>query len=392
MPTERPVFRDDIHLGHKVPTVDTDDLVNKCVTEPKLDDNAVSERTIQKDAVTEDKIKNDSVTTPKIKDKNVTTPKLQDEAVTEPKIGPNAVTGSKIKDGEVTEPKLHNDAVTTPKMKDGAVTAPKIKDKNVTPEKVSDNFISTLVSPLINALDQKYKAITNELYSMIRSLQVGGLALSDRLGNREDIGITQKEITAVINSLNARIDDITGQYQGLYMTVTPTTFIAEDSGTVNITASAAVGVFDHIAFYLNDVLVSEADQIASYSDSVEISETSEIKCVATILGVEYVKTQTVTKYFPFFLGCGTTLEEALSPENARDYEGTLVGSYDITANEGDKIFMLIPASLQSEFIRLDMNGYEIPFTVEQEGDLVIWESENTYQAGEYNIDITDNNN
>lgn len=386
-----PTYREDLHLGHKVPTVETDDLTNHCVTEEKLDDNSVSERILINKSVTEQKLANDAVTTPKIKNGAVTTPKLDNEAITEEKIKEGAITEGKIRKNAVTTPKIKNGAVTTPKLGEESVTAPKIKNKAVTPEKISDNFKGVVIEPFFDTLDQKYKGITDELYTMIRSLVVGGLALSDRLGSREDIGITQKAITDAINALNARIDDIAGEWtQGFSMVVTPDNFISEDTCQVNISATAQTGVFDHIAFYADDVLIVEGDQVATLAHTATIDDTCTIKCVASILGREYIKSKVVTKYYPFFIGGGNTLEEALTPENAREVHGTLAGGYDVNIEEGQHIFVLIPTSLQSQVVRMDMNGYEIPMYVQTGVKNVVYKSMNTYQAGTYNIDITNN--
>ena len=100
-----PTFREDLHLGHKVPTVETDDLTNRCVTGEKLADNSVSTRTIQ--------------------------------------------------DKAVTEPKLDDDAVSTRTIQDGAVTTPKIADKAVTPEKLSDRIVPEVIEPLLKPLRDK---------------------------------------------------------------------------------------------------------------------------------------------------------------------------------------------------------------------------------------------
>lgn len=386
-----PTYREDLHLGHKVPTVETDDLTNHCVTEEKLDDNSVSERILINKSVTEQKLANDAVTTPKIKNGAVTTPKLDNEAITEEKIKEGAITEGKIRKNAVTTPKIKNGAVTTPKLDEESVTAPKIKNKAVTPEKISDNFKGVVIEPFFDTLDQKYKGITDELYTMIRSLVVGGLALSDRLGSREDIGITQKAITDAINALNARIDDIAGEWtQGFSMVVTPDNFISEDTCQVNISATAQTGVFDHIAFYADDEMIVEGDQVATLAYTATIDDTCTIKCVASILGREYIKSKVVTKYYPFFIGGGNTLEEALTPENAREVHGTLAGGYDVTIEEGQHIFVLIPTSLQSQVVRMDMNGYEIPMYVQTGVKNVVYKSMNTYQAGTYNIDITNN--
>lgn len=54
-----PTFREELHLGRKVPTTDTADIVDRAITEPKLADDAVSTRTIQDGAVTMEKLSED---------------------------------------------------------------------------------------------------------------------------------------------------------------------------------------------------------------------------------------------------------------------------------------------------------------------------------------------
>ena len=54
-----PTFREELHLGRKVPTTDTADIVDGAITEPKLADDAVSTRTIQDGAVTMEKLSED---------------------------------------------------------------------------------------------------------------------------------------------------------------------------------------------------------------------------------------------------------------------------------------------------------------------------------------------
>lgn len=292
------------------------------------------------------------------------------------------------------------------KLGDKIVKAKHIDNGAVTPEHLSDSvetiwfkkmyakYIQPVVDTLmgkINGCDDKYKGITDELYSMIRSIQVGGIALSDRLGNREDIGVTQKALTDIINSLNTRIDDIAGEYtRGFSMTVTPDAFISEDTCEVNITAQMSTGLFEHIAFYLDDVLLVEGDKVSSLTRTTTIDKTTEVKCIATIMGIEYTKRHTVTKYYPFFIGGGNSLEEALTPENARTYDGSLAGGYDVEVKENQRIYVLIPLSIQSQVVRMDMNGFEIPMDRYTDGRNVIYVTQNRYKAGTLNIDITNN--
>ncbi|MBR2291709.1 MAG: hypothetical protein IJ868_05280 [Prevotella sp.] len=78
-----PTYREDLHTGHKVPLIETDDIL--------------------KGAVTTDKISDGAVTTEKLADGAVTTEKLADEAVTGEKIAPGAVTEEKIKPGTIDD-------------------------------------------------------------------------------------------------------------------------------------------------------------------------------------------------------------------------------------------------------------------------------------------------
>lgn len=369
----------------------TPEIANEAIESRHLADNAIEGRHLQNDIIEERMIKN----------KTIDGRSIKDDTIGENQIKPNSVHGDSFKGDAVKHGALADDAVWERNIKDRNVTARKIAleaifaghihAKAVTPEKISDNFKGVVIEPFFDTLDQKYKGITDELYTMIRSLVVGGLALSDRLGSREDIGITQKAITDAINALNARIDDIAGEWtQGFSMVVTPDNFISEDTCQVNISATAQTGVFDHIAFYADDELIVEGDQVATLAYTATIDDTCTIKCVASILGREYIKSKVVTKYYPFFIGGGNTLEEALTPENAREIHGTLAGGYDVTIEEGQHIFVLIPTSLQSQVVRMDMNGYEIPMYVQTGVKNVVYKSMNTYQAGTYNIDITNN--
>ena len=395
------LFEFDIHIGDWRVLVQSRDIQNGAVQSRHITDGAVITSKIGNGEVKSRNIANEAVTTPKIGDGEIKGRHISKNAIESRHIKEKSIYGDNFDGDSIKHGALADDAVWERNIKNRQVTAAKIAlkaifaghihAKAVTPEKISDDFKGVVVRPFFDTLDQKYKGITDELYTMIRSLVVGGLALSDRLGSREDIAITQKAITDAINALNARIDDIAGEWtQGFSMVVTPDNFISEDTCQVNISATAQTGVFDHIAFYADDVLIVEGDQVATLAHTATIDDTCTIKCVASILGREYIKSKVVTKYYPFFIGGGNTLEEALTPENAREVHGTLAGGYDVTIEEGQHIFVLIPTSLQSQVVRMDMNGYEIPMYVQTGVKNVVYKSMNTYQAGTYNIDITNN--
>ena len=139
-----PTFREDLHLGHEVPMIGTED------------------------------INNGSVTTDKIAD--------------------GAITSGKIGDGEVNTQDLADGAVTSEKIKDGEVKTADIADGAITPEKLSDRIVPEVIVPIVKKVDDKYKGITDDLQNQIDSLEISGLALSNNFGDDPYIGISQKKI------------------------------------------------------------------------------------------------------------------------------------------------------------------------------------------------------
>lgn len=148
-----PTYRDDLHLGHKVPLVETDDLLDGAITEDKISDGAVTSdkladgsvggNKIADGVVDETKLAEGSVQSENIASGAVTTAKIEDEAVTTAKIADSAVTTGKIKNGAVDYAQIGYGAVTTPKIADGAVTTDKILDDNVTTAKIADGAVTT---------------------------------------------------------------------------------------------------------------------------------------------------------------------------------------------------------------------------------------------------------
>lgn len=356
-----PTYRDDLHLGHKVPMVETDDITNGSITEDKIGDGAV--------------------TTPKIKDGAVTTDKIDDGAVTNNKIADNSITGRKIANKSITEDKLSD----------------RVEKFWLMP--ILNRWFNKFIKPILDCmqmqikeLDKKVDSTYKELRTIVVSSKNNGVALSDRFGNNDDIGITQKTLTEAINSIWKKLEQITGEPAGgIDFTVTPDYFIAENECTVHITAIHGTGVFEYVKFYVDDVLVTEAKNVKEYHYDTTIDKTCEIKCVASILGIEYMDKKTVTKYFPFFIGSGSKWDDIVKSANSRPFDGNIKGEYDVRVeNEGDHIFIIIPASLKDQIVRADMNGFEIPFTITNTDEYIIYSSDNTYRKGVYGIDLTAN--
>ena len=163
-----PTFRDDLHLGHSVPMVDTEDIVDGAVTEPKLADDSVSTRTIQDGAVTEPKIAEKAVTEPKLADAAVSTRTIKFRAVTESKIGDSAVSTRTIQNGAVTNPKIANGAVSMNKLDNETQTLiQRGADSSWTPMGDYD------IEALYYANDLVFDPETNSSYLSLRADNMG---------------------------------------------------------------------------------------------------------------------------------------------------------------------------------------------------------------------------
>jgi hypothetical protein len=106
-----------------------------------------------------------------------------------------------------------------------------------------------------------------------------GAALSNEFGDNSLIGVSQKALTAALNSIWSKIEDISGEsLLGFQMVITPEYYIGEEGCNVHVTATTVetVGVFEHIAFYINGQLVQEGDDVDYMEFDTEINETSVV--------------------------------------------------------------------------------------------------------------------
>lgn len=331
-----PTFREDLHLGHEVPMIGTED------------------------------INNGSVTTDKIAD--------------------GAITSDKIGDGEVQTQDLADGAVTSEKIKDGEVKTADIADGAVTPEKLSDRIVPEVFRPLLSPLKEK----DTDLQNQIDSLEISGLALSNHFGDDPHIGISQKTLTAAVNDIWYKLEEITGEtLVGINLTITPEYYIGEDGCLVNVVADTVTdyGIIEYIQLFVNDELVAEGGDVHEFEYDVQITDTSEIKCVAQVLGVSYERKVTVTHYTPFWVGAGSNYSSVMTMDNIRN----IGGNYNITFTAGQNLIIVVEDIVRDRFVRADMNGVEIQFTESTQTisgkTYKVLTSENTYQAGTYNIDI-----
>ena len=367
-----PTFREDLHLGHKVPTVETDDIVDR--------------------GITSDKIALQAIVTELIKDLTVTTAKLADGAVTAEKLGALSVLTNKIADLAVTAEKLAANAVTNEKLANNAVETRNIKDRNVTAVKIAEKniFLEHLAPEVLATLKQ-------DLQNQIDALEIAGVAVSNEFGADTHISVSQKTLTDAINKIWQKIEDMTGEtLQGINMVVTPTFFVSEDGCDVHISANTVEtnGVFEKIQFFVDNELIFEDTftEYVSFDHHLDIKPEYGyvIMCKAKIMGIEYTRQQIVTRYNEFYIGAGSAYADIMDSAHARQLEGTMRHNYDVTFAEGNKLIIVMGAALRDGFIRADLNGVEIQMeeeTVTIDGKQYVVLTSDPWSAGDYNIDI-----
>lgn len=385
------LFNFDIHIGDWRILVQSNDIQNGAIQSRHIAPGAVTAEKIEDGTIPYDKIQDGAITSQKIQDGAITTEKIKNGAVTTDKIQDGSITGDTMPPGSLPNGKLGNESVSERCMQNNSVSRRTIQTGAVSTDKLAPNVPGAIVLPLLNPVDRKYENITTELYQMIRSLQIGGVALSGQFGNREDIGITQKKLTEAIGCIWDKLAEITGEtYIDFTLTVIPAVTYSETTATITITAdcSDAISDFDSIRIYVDNVLVGESSSVTEYSVTQTISQTSVVKAVAVVLGRTMTKEITAVKDIPFFIGSGTDYTDVMNAECLQELDGTLEGSYDaVVKNNGDYLYIIIPISRKDEFRRADMNGYEIPMISTETADYVVYQSLNTYQEGTYNIDI-----
>ena len=319
-------------------------------------------------------------------------------------IADKAVTGSKIADRVIDWFHIIKKAIRNEHIADEAVDARTIKKGAVKNDHIgkaeihSDKFAPCVEEWINEKMNYKCRLMEKqmrELRQLVTSYTKNGIALSNSLGANQDIGITQWRLTRELVALNNRINDLAGlPGKGICVTITPDVFISETDGEVALTVtSSGEDILEKVKVFVNDEKIIEKEMTDGFIEHFTLHDTSIVKTVVQIMGIEYPDVKVVTKLFPFFIGSGEVWQDAETIENAQVYRGHLNGSYDMTVNnDGDKIYVIIPKRLAYQMIRVDMNGFEVPMVTHEDGELLIYESTNTYTAGRYNLDITCNCN
>ena len=244
-------------------------------------------------------------------------------------------------------------------------------------------------------INEHMHSLETQMASFMKTAS-GGTGLASIFGDSEDIGATQKTLTRAINDIYNKIESLTGEStHGISLTCSPDYYIGEEGSTIHITANTVdtEGIFEELQFFINGLPITEkVYNVESFSFDTEIDETVIIMCKAKILGIEYTEQKYITHYDSFWLGGGTVASDVMIFNNLRSISNNMRGSYNITLSEGQKIIIVVGTTLRNNFVRADMNGVEIQFIESTYTDVSnnvykVLTSENTYQAGTYNIDI-----
>lgn len=331
-----PTYREDLHLGHAVPTTDTADIVNGAITEEKMANDSVSTRTIQ--------------------------------------------------DLAVTEPKLADDAVSTRT----------IQNKAVTPAKLSDDVVPVVIQPLLDQLDRMHRIILRDLQNQINGFYDHGVAVSNFFGDNTNIGISQKTLTYAINRIYDLLEEALDRtLKEFTWEVTPIYVYGQEPTAVTVTALPVEegGILEHVELWVDGEIIEDAtaEGVTSYAYTFETNKTVDVTLNAQVLGIPYERSQRVTHYDSFWMGGGSTYTSIYNKtDKVVDVSNGMRTSKNISVESGQYIFIVLGNYLKDAFVRADINGVEIPFLPADTTTLsgfTIYKSENTYQAGTYNIDI-----
>ena len=267
------------------------------------------------------------------------------------------------------------------------------------------------------ALNLKLEDKVAYLQQLIENLEVTGLAISQFFGDSQQLGISQDTLSKNISLLMEEILEVTGKSLGITLDINPPHVISPTTGSTTIKVTSNFGYLETIEIYADDVLIAMAHNVTELSTPLTIAVDAVVKAKGYVMGNEFIKEQTVKKLFPDFIGSGSVYTDVMNPAHAIEYNGSLVGSFDVAVSQGDRIFIVIPTYLRDTIVRTnaagdvicsaDMlrvgdtqqvdpaNAFEIPFdeatvtNIEQD-DLTVFTSMNTYNQGIYTIDVSNN--
>lgn len=324
-----PTFREDLHVGHKVPLVETDDIM----------------------------------------DGGITTDKLADGAITHDKLAANAVGENNLQDGSVT----------TDKLADGAVTAEKLAENSVTEDKIANKQVG-------------WQKLDDDLQNIIASREEHGVALSNEFGDSVLIGITQKKLTETIDAIQDKIDSLhPGSY--ITITASPNLIYKDETSDVDVTVRMTDGaIADKITLFVDDVEEESVENASRLDTTISVIDTTALHAVAERQGLDYDVHSQITGVRPYWVGADAQYTDIIDDAHKQNIKANPNGTYNITVpSNGNYVFFVIPEGMTIH--RATMGGFEFPLdalpSIEVESHAyLVYASSNTYDAGSLTIVIS----
>lgn len=221
-----------------------------------------------------------------------------------------------------------------------------------------------------------------------KEMAINNLGIPDMINNLVDSRV--ESIIGEISRIWGKFTELTGEtYNNIVFTVTPEYYIGETGCDVHILANS--GIFEELQLYINGELISSNRNIGHLEQTVHINGTSVITCKAKLDGTWYTMSKTITHYDSFWIGAGQSYSDVMTLANVKYINGGHKANYDITVNQGDKLFIIIGEQIRNYFTRADLNGVELQLeestiTIDDISYKVLCH-DTSWAAGTYNIDI-----
>lgn len=354
------------------------------VISPKVANRSIESRHIADNAIEGRHLADNVIEGRMIKLKTVDGRSLKDEIIGPELIKDNSIHGDSYQAGAFIPGKLAENAVQTRNIKDRNVTGIKIAKECISPEHLHKSFVPGVIRP-----------ITNDLQNQIDSLEIAGVALSNKFGADTHIGISQATLTDEVNNIYHLLEEALGRsLLGFTWNVTPTYIYGEWPTTIHVTAlpTNPEDMLEHIKLSVNGEIVDEVvTKVSSYSFDINLQESANIRLDAQVLGKPYYRATEIRHYDSFWLGGGANYTDVMiEADNINFSEGTRLAK-DVAVADGEHIIIVMGDSWVPAFIRADMNGAEIEFdetTITIDGNSYkVLTSKSVFEAGTYNIDI-----
>ena len=279
------------------------------------------------------------------------------------------------------------------KREEGSVTTEMLSDGAVTPEKLNERVTTEMIDPI--ALPEATRALVDEMAAKGVSLEMLTPELQRMLSKA--VPVSLEVLNKAMGQVYGQIEDITGvPMQGIDMKTNRNYYVGEEGEdiTITITPPAEGGGYDHVKVLDGETVLLDEDNVTEVRTlNHHVSESTTIRCVVTILGVEYEAEQPISKITAFYIGGGETAADVMTEDCHRTIVGgSIDGEYEVEMGDGDYLFIVMDVAYRDLFHRADMNGFEIPMKAMTEVTIegstyVVGQSENQYNEGEYSIYI-----